>query len=213
MLSDTEKGRISAQVRAIEARSGTQIVTAFTERSDHYPEIPWRAFSLGAALTAAFLALASGLLGERIGLSLTFALVLSLCGGLVTLLFTVVLQPVARLFLERARAESEVRQFAEGLFLQHELFAAPARRAVLLLVARFERKIVILPDRGLQATLTPPVLDSIVAVMTAPLARGEVVAAFEAGLAALEPHLGEPAAGMADAGQPLADEPLVSYVP
>jgi len=209
MLSDTEKGRISAQVRAIEARSGTQIVTAFTERSDHYPEIPWRAFSLGAALTAAFLAL----LGERIGLSLTFALVLSLCGGLVALLFTVVMQPVARLFLERARAESEVRQYAEGLFLQHELFAAPARRALLLLVARFERKVVILPDRGLQATLTPPVLDSIVAVMTAPLARGEVVAAFEAGLAALEPHLGEPAAGMADAGQPLADEPLVSYVP
>jgi len=209
-LSDTEKGRISAQVRAIEARSGTQIVTAFTERSDHYPEIPWRAFSVGAALTAAFLALASGLLGERIGLSLTIALVLSLCGGLVTLLFTVVLQPVARLFLERARAESEVRQFAEGLFLQHELFAAPARRAVLLLVARFERKVVILPDRGLQATLTPPVLDSIVAVMTAPLARGEVVAAFEAGLAALEPHLGEPAAGVANAGQLLADEPLVS---
>ena len=209
MLSDTEKGRISAQVRAIEARSGTQILTAFTERSDHYPEIPWRAFSLGAALTAAFLAL----LGERIGLSLTFALVLSLCGGLVTLLFTVVLQPVARLFLERARAESEARQYAEGLFLQHELFAAPARRAVLLLVARFERKVVILPDRGLQATLTPPVLDSIVAVMTAHLARGEVVAAFEAGLAALEPHLGEPAAGMADAGQPLADEPLVSYEP
>ena len=210
MLSDTEKERISAQVRAIEARSGTQIVTAFTERCDHYPEIPWRAFSLGAALSAAILVVASGLLDERIGLSLTFALVLSLCGGLVTLLFTVVLQPVARLFLEYARAESEVRQYAEGLFLQHELFAAPARRAVLLLVARFERKVVILPDRGLQATLTPPVLDSIVVVMTTPLGRGEVVAAFEAGLVALEPHLGEPAAGVANAGQLLADEPLVS---
>jgi putative membrane protein len=213
MLSDTEKERISARVGALEARSGTQIVTAFTERCDHYPEIPWQAFALGAALTAAILALGGGLLGKGQGGPLTFALVLSLCGGLGTLLLTVVLQPVARLFLERARAEAEVRQYAEGLFLQHELFATPARRAVLLLVTRFERRVVVLPDRGLQAALTPPVLDGIVAVMTARLTRGEVAAAIEAGLEALEPYLGVPGAGETGVGKLLPDEPIVTSGP
>jgi putative membrane protein len=128
-------------------------------------------------------------------------------------LLTVVLQPVARLFLEGARAEAEVRQYAEGLFLQHELFATPARRAVLLLVTRFERRVVILPDRGLQPALTPPVLGGIVAVMTARLARGEVAAAIEAGLVALEPYLGAPVAGETDVGKLLPDEPIETSGP
>jgi putative membrane protein len=210
MLTDKDKERISAQVREIEARSGAEIVTAFTERCDHYPEIPWMAFALGAALTSAVLVLAGGLSGDRLALPLTLALALSLWAGLVLLLLTAVLPPFARLFLDPARAGAEARQYAEGLFLQHQLFATPARCAVLVLVARFERKVVILPDRGLQERLTPPVLDRIIAVITARLARDEVADAFAAGLATLEPLLDTQAPGAPGVGNQLPDEPIVT---
>lgn len=211
MLTDADKARIGARVREIEAHTGAEIVTVFAERCDHYPEIPWKAFALGAALTAAGLALAGGLFGDRFGPPLTLAL--SLCGGLVPLLLTAVLPPFARLFLDRVRAEAEARQYAEGLFLQRELFATPARRAVLLLVARFERRVVILPDRGLQAALTPPALDRVIAAMTARLAHGEVAAAFDDGLAALEPLLGASTPGVRTAGNRLTDEPVEGHDP
>lgn len=213
MLTDKDKMRISTKVCEIEAFSHAEIVTAFTERCDHYPEIPWKAFALGTALTAATLSLAGGLFDDWIASQPTFALALSLCGGLILMLLTAVLPPFARLFLDPARAEAEARQYAEGLFLQHELFATPARRAVLLLVARFERKVVILPDHGLQKTLTQPVLDSIIAVMAARLAHGELVAAFDAGLAALANFLREPAPGSPAVGNQLPDEPIVICEP
>jgi putative membrane protein len=211
MLTDADKARIGARVRDIEARTGAEIVTVFAERCDHYPEIPWKAFALGAALTAAGLALAGTLPGDRFAPPLPLALVLSLSGGLALLLLTALLPPIARLFLDRVRAETEARQYAEGLFLQRELFAAPARRAVLLVVADFEHRVVILPDRGLREMLTPQALDRVIAVMTARLKRGEHAAAFDEGLSALVPLLGTPPG--AGGGTRLPDEPIETHGP
>jgi putative membrane protein len=213
MLTDKDKELISARVREIEAFSGTEIVTAFTERCDHYPEIQWKAFALGTALTAAAISLSDVMFNDWFAFKLTLALGLSFCSGLLLMLFTVVLPSFARLFVDPARAEAEARQYAEGLFLQHELFATPARRAVLLLVARFERKVVILPDHGLQKTLTPPVLDSIIKTMIARLAHGELVVAFDAGLSALADFLGAPLPDSPAVGNQLPDEPIVKCEP
>jgi putative membrane protein len=213
MLSETDKARIGARVRELEARSGAEIVTVFAERCDHYPEIPWKAFALGAALTAAGLALVSSLHSDWAGQPLTLVLPLSLSGGLFLMLLTAVAPPFARLFLDRVRAESEARQYAEELFLQRELYAAPARRAVLLLVARFEREVVILPDRGLQTALAPEVLGKVIASMTARLARGEYAAAFDDGLAALEPLLVTPAPETSATGNRQPDEPVETRGP
>jgi hypothetical protein len=47
----------------------------------------------------------------------------------------------ARLLPAPARRDREVRQYAQCLFLEHDLSRTTARTAVLLLVARFERKV------------------------------------------------------------------------
>jgi putative membrane protein len=210
MLSEAEKARIGARAREIETRHGVEVVTVLAERCDHYPEIPWKAFALGTALTAAGLTLAIGLYSGWADAPLTLALALSLGGGLVWMLLTAVLPPFARLFLDRVRVEAETQQYAESLFLQHELFAAVSRRGVLLLVARFERKVVILPDSGLRVALTPARLGGVIAAMTARLARADYAAAFDDGLAALEPLLDSPDAGT---GGILPDEPIETREP
>ena len=77
------------------------------------------------------------------------------------------------------------------MFLDREIFRTSARRAVLLLVSRFERVTVVLPDTGLTRYAPPAELDRVAAAMRAALPRGEA-AAFEAGFrslqALLQPH-------------------------
>ena len=52
MLSDDDVAAIEARIRAFEARTGTEAVTALVDRSDHYHGLRWRAFALGVALAA-----------------------------------------------------------------------------------------------------------------------------------------------------------------
>jgi len=51
-LSDDDVAAIEARIRAFEARTGTEAVTALVDRSDHYHGLRWRAFALGVALAA-----------------------------------------------------------------------------------------------------------------------------------------------------------------
>ncbi len=87
----------------------------------------------------------------------------------------------ARFFLEAHRAEVEVRQYAQSLFLSREVFATRGRTGVLLLVSMFERQVVLLPDTGLAKRLSREAMHHIVARMTAALAGGQVRLALENG--------------------------------
>jgi putative membrane protein len=104
-------------------------------------------------------------------------------------LLCIALPPFARVFMDAHRAELEVRQYAQSLFLSRELFATRERRGVLLLVSMFERQVVLLPDAGLGRRLSREALQNIVARMTAALKRGQMARALENGLAALGENL------------------------
>ena len=77
-----------------------------------------------------------------------------LSAGLAGTVLATFVPDVRRLFLQRVRAEAEVRQRARSLFLERELFATPGRNAVLLLASRYERAAVMLGDRGYDGRVT-----------------------------------------------------------
>jgi len=60
-----------------------------------------------------------------------------------------------------------VRQYAQGVFLQREIFKTAERVGILMLVARFERRVVILPDTGITRHITSRELDGVIAAMAA----------------------------------------------
>ncbi len=92
--------------------------------------------------------------------------------GVVCALLCVVVPTFARLFLETHRAEVEVRQYADSLFLSRELFATRRRTGILMLVSLFERRVVVLPDTGLSERLSQNAIREVIARMTTPLASG-----------------------------------------
>jgi putative membrane protein len=174
-LTPDERSRIDQCVAAFEARTGAHVVAAVVDKSDNYPEIPWKAFALGTSVAALALLVIELVRPDWPSAQHTLsASVLTLGLGAAFALATIRIHPFARLFLHAARAETEVRQNAEILYLRSELFATRGRNGLLILVSRFERRIVLLPDSALQRRIEPPGWQRIVANVTAMLAEGRI---------------------------------------
>ncbi|MDH4162142.1 MAG: TPM domain-containing protein [Nitrospirota bacterium] len=198
ILSEQERQRLDKRVAEVEARTGTQIVLAFVSRSDVYAELPWKAFALGAGLAGLATTLLD-LLRPAWSSSHTILLTTTaiLASGAACSLLCTTVPGFARIFLDGFRAETEVRQYAESLFLSRQVFATEQRRGVLLLVSLFEHKAVLLPDSGLKERLSPDAQKNVLARLTARIADGNIAAALEQGLIGLEEVMGAGPAGAA----------------
>lgn len=185
-MNEQEKQLLVRRVSEIETCTGAEIVTSLVAKCDHYPEIPWKAFALGASAAALVVAALTLANTGWAPWSPPTIVALILGTGLAPALLTLFWPAFARLFLGHERAASEVLQYAESLFLREQLFQTRSRTGILLLVAQFERQVVIVPDRAVRERLAPAALDGVIARMTPLLAGGQIAQAFESGLSALE---------------------------
>lgn len=182
-LTDDDRNRLDTLVIETEKRTNTQIVLAVIQRSDSYAELPWKAFALGASISSLLIFILERLFyGWNSLISVPIAIAAILAGGAVFALLTLLIPNFAKQFLSSHRAEVEVRQYAESLFLSRELFATRKRVGILVLVSLFERKVIILPDKGLNDQLKSDALQRIISAMTEFLKRGKITRAFESAL-------------------------------
>lgn len=185
-LSNQDRAQLDKLVLEAEKRTKTQIVLAVINRSDSYMELPWKAFALGASLAGLLIFILNLLIKSWMPLMTNLIVVaIILACGFVFALLSVALPGFARGFLLEHRSEEEVRQYAESLFLSRELFATSGRTGILMLVSLFERKVMILPDKGLKDLLTAESMQDIIGVMTSFLGKKKIYDAFEAGLSRL----------------------------
>ncbi len=190
ILSDHECNRLDELIADAEKRTKAQIVLAVIKRSDDYPELPWKAFALGASVAGLFIAILDFLSYSWVSYTTVLvAVVVILSTGAAFALLTIVVPGFARIFLSAHRAEVEVKQYAESLFLNRELFATRKRIGILLLVSLFERQVVFLPDKGLSNRLTTDAMQDIIACMKQPLMHNEINRALENGLGQLSKAL------------------------
>ena len=196
VLTDQERIQLDRRIADVEKRTGAQIVLAVIERSDTYAELPWKAFALGAAAAGLATVLHDLLMpGWPSSFAVLFAVVSMLATGGACVLLCILLPKFARLFMDAHRAEVEVRQYAQSLFLSREVFATRGRTGVLLLVSMFERQVILLPDAGLSKRLSREAMQAIVVRATTALAAGQVARALGNGLEGLEENLSAPAPG------------------
>lgn len=210
LLSTKEQQEINGLARQFEAASGAQTVAAVVGKADDYPDIPWKAFALGAGL-AALAVVADEFINPdwaSIHAPLRDAAAI-LAAGVLCALAAAFVPGLGRLFLNRERAATEVRQYAEGIFLQRELFRTHDRIGMLIMVCRFERKVVILPDTGIARYLSRDDLDTAIAAMTPRLAQWQAVDAFRAGFDVLAATLARHNFHPQTHGNELADGAIV----
>ncbi len=178
---------LNQATRGVERRTGVQIVAAVVDKSDAYPEIPWKAFALGSVSTA--LVLWIGQVVQPDALTPHARLAPMLGAGVTAALMTVFWPAFARLFLDEPRAAAEVEQHARTFFLEREIYNTPDRTGILLLVSLFEHRVIILPDRGVVGRLEAPMLQPVVERITALLKQGRRFAALGEGLSLLRETL------------------------
>jgi putative membrane protein len=189
-LTPGESDAIAVRVAEVEANTGVQVVTAVVAKSHSYPQLPWKAYALGAAMAGFAVVLGDALrpdwVTEWTALLQTVAV---LATGAAAALLVVFVPAFARLFLRPPRRDFEVRRYAEVLFLHREIFATRERNGVLMMVSVFERKVEILADRGLAGRVASADWQRVVAPMTPELADGRAAEALLAGLMAMEAML------------------------
>lgn len=210
MLSDQDKQAIVARVARLERATGVQVVTAVVDRADAYPELAWKAFALAASLAALAVVVLDVLRPDWMTAYAALTHVLPVLGaGAVSALLAEFVPSYARCFLRAHRRDGETRQCAESLFLDHDLCTTRARTAILLMVARFERKVELVADCGFRGRIAPAEWGAVIDATTTGLSRGEGARAVLAGLDRLEALLIERGyrAGAADA-HPLPDVPI-----
>ncbi len=183
ILSENDRIQLDRLIADAEKRTKAQIVLAAVKRSDSYVELPWKAFAFGASIAGLFVFAYDLLLPVWISnTTILISIAATLSSGALLALLAVALPGFAKFFLSRHRAEVEVRQYAESLFLSREVFATKERAGILLLVSLFERQVVILPDKGIRDRLNEEALRNIIALVAKPLAKKEVRRALELGL-------------------------------
>lgn len=187
LLTPTEAQVIEDRVAALEKARGVEVVTLVAARSDDYPETVWTAFALGAVLAALVVTMTDWLRPNWSDYGYALPSTLAILGvGALCALICIYVPAATRLFLRGSRAAQEVDQHARVQFLERQLFATPARTSILLLVSMLERRIVILADSGLRQSVADSEWDAVIELMAQPLRSGDVCAALQAGLAAID---------------------------
>lgn len=182
---------VNARVAELEAARGVEVVTAVIARADSYPEVPWKAFALGAslaALGATVMALFQPGWGAFEAVAQTAIAILA--AGSTFALGTIWIPQFARIFIPVERRDVEVRQYAQALFLENALHCTRRHDGILVVVSLLEREVAVIADRGVSEKVPRSELDAVVAAMTDVMSRARIGDALLAGLGRLDEILG-----------------------
>jgi putative membrane protein len=157
-LSAAERERISRCVQEVEKSTSGEIVPLVSSASYHYPAASlWGALLASAVLAAAATA-ADALLKPWGSLNLVDLWVFP---AVFAIFFTVIhlllrLAPgLKRPFISQAEMTEEVEEAAITAFYRHRLAETRDRTGILLFVSVFERRAVVLADKGINAKVPP----------------------------------------------------------
>lgn len=172
LFSQADLERVRQAAVAAEGHTSGEIVPYVVGRCDGYEGARWKAAALGALLAAASAAVVFQLAGVWGGSPLWWGL-LPVAGGAAAGYLAASLSPaLSRRLVPAAVIDHRVHQRAAVAFVDEEVFATRDRTGILLFVAVFERRVVVLGDSGIHAKVEPGTWDGIVAGIVAGLAAG-----------------------------------------
>jgi putative membrane protein len=153
-FSPADHAAIETAVREAEARSAGEIVPYAVERSDRYARAFWTAATLGAlvaALAAALVRWASDVWGGPLVLWIALP---PGAGAALGWLAVLALPGLRRALVPPDVQAERVRQRATQAFVEEEVFRTRGRTGILIFLSLFERRVLVLADRGLDGHVT-----------------------------------------------------------
>ncbi len=207
LFDDQELAAIRDAAAEAEKRTSGEIVTYVVARSDTYPEAPLRGALLGTAV--GLISMATWLeLARPWPFEPALLMGLAAIAGAALGFFLVRLLPaLERWHAGRSAIDRRVARRAAEAFVEEEVFDTRDRTGVLLFVSRFERRVLVLGDAGINARVEPRQWQTIATEIAEGIRGGQAAAAVIAGIGACGDLL--TAAGIArrpDDANELADD-------
>jgi putative membrane protein len=181
-FSPADHAAIEAAVRDVERRTAGEVVPYAVERSDPYTRGLWIAATLGSLLAALVaVPVHHRVAGWGNALDLWIALP-PLVGAAAGWVIALAVPALRRLLVAADVLEERVHQRARAAFLEEEVFRTRDRTGVLIFVSLFERRVVVLADRGIAARVPNVEWDGVAAAIVAGMRRGEPGRALAEGI-------------------------------
>jgi putative membrane protein len=162
LFSQADREAIRAATKTAERNTAGELVVYVVERCDPHPEIAWKGALIGGAVGAACAAVAVrwvGGWGAPDHLWLLIGLQLGLLAGWLASRF----QGVARRLVGDEALSSRVEGRAAEAFVEEQVFATAERTGVLIFVALFEHRVLVLADVGIHERVGSSAFDEIAA--------------------------------------------------
>ncbi len=171
-FSDADLERIGAAARAAEKRTSGEVVSYLVSRVDDHQEAVWKGAALGALGAAAaggFMHWLGGFWGGPVVLWMTLPAFAGAAAGYLLACFVPALE---RRLIDAESLERRVRLRAEAAFLDEEVFATRDRTGILIFLALFEHRAVILADSGIHQKVEESEWQTLVASLTGGIRAG-----------------------------------------
>lgn len=182
-LTEQDRARISDAVRAAERRTSAEIVPMLVARSGLYRDAQHgTGLALALAVLTALVTLEIRWLpwGWHAANAAWLVVATVLAYGIGARLGTV--GPVVRAVTSADRLHQKVRLRAERAFAQHGISRTRERTGVLLMISLLERRVYLLPDRGIGQRVSAAQWEKVVEAVAATLKTGDIVGAFCTGI-------------------------------
>jgi putative membrane protein len=177
LLSDADRAAIRRATEAAEGRTAGEIVSYIVERIDDHAEGRWLAATLGSLSFALIAGAVHSTGGHWGGWGVLWITLPALVGaGLGYLIGSI--DRVARPLIPSDTLDRRAQLRAEAAFLEEEMFRTRDRTGILIFVAVFEHRAVILADEGIHHAVPAGEWDRLVEELTAGIRAGRSVQAL-----------------------------------
>ncbi len=178
MFTDADLEAIRQATAEAETRTSGEIVTYFVGRVADHDEARWRGATLGALGLALAAGLGHWLGGLWGGAGILWITLPSLVGAGAGFLIVALVPALERRLISEDDVERRVRLRAEAAFLEEEVFDTRERTGILILLAIFERRAVILADAGIHRAVEAGTWDRLVEELVEGVKTGRAAAAM-----------------------------------
>ncbi|HVS03303.1 MAG TPA: hypothetical protein VMT16_11085 [Thermoanaerobaculia bacterium] len=174
-------GRVRQAVEEAERGTAGEIVPVVVSACDAHPEAAWKATALGALGAVAGAFLYFQLSGRWAADLLWWSLLPALAGGAAGWLAGG-LPALRRRLVDPEVLEERVQRAARAAFLEHRVHATRQRTGVLIFVALFEHRVVVLADEGIHPAVPHAMWAEVAAGIASGLRAGRPLAALVEGI-------------------------------
>lgn len=154
-FSEADREAVRQATADAEGRTSGEIVPVAVGACDDYDEASWKAAAMGALLTSLITGLVHYFSGFWGGAGIVWITLPAAGGAAAGFLAGRWIPAFRRAVISKETIDTRVQRRAHQAFLEEEVFATRDRTGILIFLALFERRVVVLGDSGINRAVDP----------------------------------------------------------